>query len=189
MGRITVSVIRNEVEMEAKESTFSLQSLVTCSSFQAEKLSKRCFTKDTYFAIRGSHDSYSSFTCPATNCESLRIRSLSADTIVASSIPTSMVSYSDSLLEALKPKQIAYLIISPIGDLSCKSMPTPVWRDAPSTLRIHHVMLPWLNPDWGISARKSARTCPFLASLGLYQIPNSLSSIAHRAILSDKSGL
>ena len=82
-----------------------------CSSFQAENLSKRCLTKDTYFAIRGSHDSYSSFTCPTTNCESLRIKSMSAYTITASSIPTSMASYSDSLLEVLKPKRIACSIL------------------------------------------------------------------------------
>ena len=150
MGRITVFVIGNEAEMEAKSSAFSLQSLMTCLSFQAEKLSKRCLTKETYFSIRGSRDSYSSFTCPTTNCESLRIRSLSADTVTASSIPANMASYSDSLLEALKPKWITCSILSPVEDLSYKRMMAPVWRDAPSTLRIHHVMLPWLTPDWGI---------------------------------------
>ena len=31
-------------------------------------------------------------------------------------------------------------------------------------------MLPWLAPDYGISFRKSAKTCHFLASLGLYGI-------------------
>ena len=104
MGRNIVSVIGCEVATTAKVSAFSLQSLVMCSSFQPEKLSKRCLTKDTYFAIRGSRDSYFLFTYPITNCESLQIRSLSADTVTASSIPTSMASYSDSLLEALKPK-------------------------------------------------------------------------------------
>ena len=36
---------------------------------------------------------------------------------------------------------------------------------------------------------KSARTCPFLSNLGSYEIPYSLSSIAHLVILLDKSGL
>ena len=104
-----------------------LVGVVVCHlSFQDEKSSERCFTKDTYFAIRGSRDSYSSFTCPTTNYESLRIRSLSADTVAARSIPASMASYSDSLLEVLKPKRIACSIISPAGDLSCKLMPAPV---------------------------------------------------------------
>ena len=103
MGRITVFVIGSEAATATKASAFSLQSLMICSSFQAEKPSKRCFTKDTYFAIRGSRDSYSSFTYPTTNCESLRIRSLSVDTVAASSIPASMAPYSDSLFEALMP--------------------------------------------------------------------------------------
>ena len=138
MGRNTVFVIGSEAAAMAKAFAFSLQSLVMCSSFQTEKLFKlpgeklfkRCLTKDTYFSIRGSRDSYSSFTCPTTNCESLRIKILSAETITASSIPASMTSYSDSLLEALKPKRIAYSILSPIGDLSCKPMPASVYRDA-----------------------------------------------------------
>ena len=36
---------------------------------------------------------------------------------------------------------------------------------------------------------KSANTCPFFDSLGLYWMPYSLSSIAQRAILLEKSGL
>ena len=131
----------------AKASAFSLQSLVMCSSFQAEKLPKRCLTRDTYFAIRGSRDSYFSFTCPTINYESLRIRSLSADTVTAGSIPARMASYFDSLLEALKLKQIACSIFSPIGDLSCKPMSALVYRDAPSTLRVYQFTLPWLASD------------------------------------------
>ena len=66
-----VSVIGREVAMEANASAFSLESLGTCSSFQTEKLFKRCFTRETYFAIRGSWDTNSSLTCPTTNWESL----------------------------------------------------------------------------------------------------------------------
>ena len=107
MGRNIVSVIGSELATAAKESAFSLKSLVMCLSFQAEMLSKRCLTKDKYFFIRGSRDSYSSFTYPTTNCESLRVKSLLVDTVTASSIPASMASYSDSLLEVLKHKRIA----------------------------------------------------------------------------------
>ena len=78
MGRKTVPVIGREAAMAAKASAFSLQSLVMCLSFQDEKLPKHCLTKDTYFAIWESRDSYSSFTWPTTNLESLRITSLSA---------------------------------------------------------------------------------------------------------------
>ena len=101
MGRNTVSVIGREMATTAKASAFSLQSLMMCLSFQAEKLPKRCLTRDTYFVIRGSRDSNSLFTYPTTNYKSLRIISLSADTIAASSISARMASYCDSLLEAL----------------------------------------------------------------------------------------
>ena len=160
-----------------------------CSNFQDEKLPKRCLTRVTYFAIRGSWDSYSAFSCLTTNWESLRIISLSVDITTASSIPTRMASYSDSLFEALKPSRIAYLILSPLEDFSCRPMLAPVCRDAPSTLRVHQSKLSEHVLVWGIYARKSARTYPFLAKLGLYWIPYSLSSVAQLAILPNKSGL
>ena len=66
-----VSVIVREAVMEANASAFSLESLRTCSSFQTGKLFKSYFTREMYFAIRGSRDSNSSLTCPTTNWESL----------------------------------------------------------------------------------------------------------------------
>ena len=90
-----VSVIGRESAMEANASAFSLESLGTCSSFQTGKLFKHCFTRETYFAIRGSRDSNSSLTCSTTNWESLRIKSLYVDRAAASSSPTRMASYSD----------------------------------------------------------------------------------------------
>ena len=149
-----------------------------CSSFQVEKLAKRCLTRVTYFSIRGSRDSYSAFTCPTTNWESLRIMSLSVDITAASPIPARMASYSNSLFEALKPSRIACSILSLLEDFSCRPMPAPVYRDAPSTLRVHQLKLSVHVLVWGISTRKSARTCPFLANLGLYWIPYSLSLTA-----------
>ena len=123
--------------MAAKAPAFSLQSLRMCSSFQAEKLPKRCLTRVIYFTIQGSRDSYSAFTCPTTNWESLRIMSLSADIAAFNSILARMASYSDSLFEALKPNRISCSILSPLGDFSCRPMPAPVCRVTPSTLRVH----------------------------------------------------
>ena len=98
---------------------------------------RRCLTRVTYLAIRGSRDSYSAFTCPTTNWESLRIISLSTYIVVANSIPARMASYSDSLFEALKPNRIACSILSPPWDLNYRPMSALVCRDAQSTLRIH----------------------------------------------------
>ena len=130
-----------EAATKAKASSILLQSLGMCSNFQNEKLLKRCFTRDTYFTIRGSRDSNSSLTCPTTNWESLRIRSLLANRVAASPSPARMALYSDSLLEALNPSQIACSILSSDGDLNCKPMPTPVCLDSPSMLSIHQSKL------------------------------------------------
>ena len=173
--------------MAAKVSACSLQSPGMCSIFQDEKLPKRCLTRVTYFAIRGSRDSYSAFTCPTTNWKSLRIISFSVNVATSSLIPARMDSYYDSFFEALKPRQIACSILSPLGDFSCRPMSASVCRDTLSTLRVHQFKLSRHVSGLGISARKSSRTCPFLANLGLYWIPYSLSSIAQRAFLPNKS--
>ena len=85
--------------------------------------------------------------------------------------------------------RITCSILSPLEDFSCRPMPAPICRDASSTLRVHQFKLSKHVSSWGIYARKSARTCPFLANLGLYWIPYSLSSTAQRAILPNKSDL
>ena len=132
-----VLVIGREEATEANASAFSLESLGTCSSFQTGKMFKRCFTRETYFAIQGSRDSNSSLTCPTTNWESLRIKILSAGRVAASSSPARMALYSDSLLEALYPSRIACSILSPDGVLNCKPMPAPDFLDAPLIMRVH----------------------------------------------------
>ena len=123
MGRYIVSFIGKEVATAAKASTLSLESLGTCSSFQAERVLNFCLTREAYFAIRGSLDSNSALTYPTTSCELLRIERLSAPTVSASSRPSIMASYSDSLLEALKPKRTACSILSPVWEVndSCHS--------------------------------------------------------------------
>ena len=130
-------MIGREAAIEARASAFSLESLRICSSFQTGKLLKRCFTRETYFTIRGSRDLNSSLTYLTTNWESLWTRSLLADKAAASSSPTRMASYSDSLLEALNPSLIACSILSPDGDFNCKPMPAPVCLDAPPMLSVH----------------------------------------------------
>ena len=134
-------MIGREAATEARVFTFSLKSLGICSSFQTEKLLKRCFTREMYFTIRGSRDSNSSLTCPTTNWESLWTRSLPADRAIASSSPTRMAPYSDSLLEALNPSRITCSILSPDGDFNGKPMPTPVCLDASSILSVHQSKL------------------------------------------------
>ena len=149
-GRNIISVIGRDAATTAKAFSFSLQSLEICFSFQAEKLPKRCLTRATYFAIQGSRDSYSSFTCPTTNWESLRIMSLSDDIAAANSIQAKMASYYDSLFEVLKPNRIACSILSPLGDFSCRPMPALVCRDAQSTLRVYQFKLSRHVSVWGI---------------------------------------
>ena len=92
-----VSFIGKDVTMAARASARSLLSLGICSSFQVVRVLNFCLTKEAYFATRGSQDSNSALTCPTTSCESLRIQILLAPTTSASSNPTIMSSYSDSL--------------------------------------------------------------------------------------------
>ena len=189
MGRSTVSVIGNDAATVTKASAFSLQSRGTCSSFQAERASNFCLTKEANFVIRGSLDSNSALTCPTTSCESLWNERLSAPIASASSSPATVASYSDSLLVALKPNLTACSILSPVGEVNYRPMSAPDCLKAPSSQRVHHPFLSEQVSGCRIYARKSAKTCPFFESLGLYWIPYSLNSIAQRAILSDISGL
>ena len=128
-------------------------------------------------------------TCPTTSCESLQIRRFLAPTTRASSTPAIKASYSDSLLEALKPKLTACSIFYPVGEVNCIPILAPDCLEAPSTQRFHQPSLFGRVSCCGSSARKSAKTCPFLESLGLYCIPYSLNSISHGAILPDRSSL
>ena len=137
MGRYIVSLTGKEAATTAKASTLSLRSLGTCSSFQAEKVLSFCRTKETYFSIWGSLDLNSALTCPTTSCESLRIRRLSPPTARASSTPTIKASYSDSLLEASKPKRTACSILSPVGEVNCRPILALDCLEAPSTQRVH----------------------------------------------------
>ena len=189
MGRYIVSFTGKEAAIAAKASAFSLRSIGTCSSFLAERVLSLCLTKEAYFIIRDSLDSYSALTCLTTSCESLRIRRLLAPTTRASSTPATNASYSELLLEASKPKRTACSILSLVGEVNCRPIPAPDCLEAPSTQRIHWSPLFGRILCCGSFARKLAKTCPFLESLSLYCISYSLSSIAHRAILLDRSDL
>ena len=188
MGRYIVSFIGKEAATVAKASTLSLESLGTCSSFQVGRVLNFCLTREAYFAIQGSLDSNSGLTYPTTNCESLRIERLLAPTTSASSRPAIKASYSDSLLEALKPKWTACSICSPVGEVNCRPMPAPDCLEALSTQRVHQLFPFGQVSGYRISTRKSTKTCSFFESLGLYWMPYSLNSITQRAILLDILG-
>ena len=115
MGRYIDSLTGREAATAAKASAFSLWFLGTCSSFQVVRALNFCLAKEAYFSIRGSLDSNSALTCPTTSCESLWIRRLLTPTARASSTPVIKASYSNSLLEASKPKRIAFSILSSPG--------------------------------------------------------------------------
>ena len=127
-----------------------------------------CLTRKSYFAIRGSLDSNSALTYPTTSYESLRIKRLIAPTTSASSSSAIMASYFDSLLEALKSKRTACSVLSPVEEVNCRPMLALNCLEAPSTQRVHQPFSFGQVLGYGISARKSAKTCPFFESLGLY---------------------
>ena len=56
--------------------------------------------------------------------------SFSEDIGFMRSILARIASYSISLLDAGKPTCMACYILSLVGDLICKSIPTPIWRSA-----------------------------------------------------------
>ena len=92
----------------------------------------------------------------------------SEDTEIARSIPVRIASYSASLLDMGKSNRITCSILSPVGALSCKSTPTPVCWEEPSTLRIHQLAIPGSASCWGTSAKKSVNIFSFIAKRGLY---------------------
>ena len=105
----------------------------------------------------------------------------SKDTEIARSIPLARVaSYSTSLLDAGKSNSIARSILSPVGAFSYRPTLASVCQDAPSTQRTNQSAFP---------GSVSCNICPFITKRGLYWMSNSLSSIAHRAILHNKSSL
>ena len=113
-----------------------------------------CLTREAYFVIRGSLDSNSTLTYSTTSYESLRIKRLSVPTASVSSRPTVMASYSDSLLEALKPKKTACSILSPVGEVSYRLMSALDCLEAPSTQKVHQPFSSGQVSGCGISARK-----------------------------------
>ena len=109
--------------------------------------------------------------------------------VSASSSPAIVASYSNSLLEALKPKRMGCSIFSPVGEVNCRPILAPECLEAPSTQRVHQPLLFGQVLGYRISARKSAKTCPFFVSLDLYWMSYLLNSIAQRAIRPDISSL
>ena len=90
------------------------------------------------------------------------------DTDITRSILDRIASYSVLLLDPGKSSYMDCSIIFPVGALSCKPTPAPVFREALSTLRIHQPELSEFASRWGIFAKEFANICPFNAKRGLY---------------------
>lgn len=80
-----------------------------------------------------------------------------------------ITSCSASLFDAGNPKQIDCSNYSPVGDSRKRPTPDPDDRKAPSTCKIHHLVL--LDSvlrvgGCGTSVMKSAMTCHFMDNLG-----------------------
>ena len=155
-------------------------------------LSKVAYTFERCWAMRSSLASYSPWICPTTSWQSLHISSLEVDKVRARFSQARIASYSALLLEAGNLSRIACSNCSPIGDYKSRPIPDPKTWEAPSMFSIHHPFLREPTDCWnfgGVPAMKSAITCPFIANLGWYLIPYSLSSMAYLIILSYRSGL
>ena len=61
----------------------------------------------------------------------------SEDTEITKSSPAMIASYSALLLEAGKFNRMACFMTSPVGALSCSPRPAPVYREPPSTFKVH----------------------------------------------------
>ena len=85
----------------------------------------------------------------------------SEDKEILMSILAMMASYSASLLEEGKSKCMACSIISLVEALSCSPRPSPVFREAPSTFRVHQLDSSSSVSCLGIYAKNSGRYLPF----------------------------
>ena len=65
----------------------------------------------------------------------------SEDTEIVRSSSNIIASYSASLLEGGKSKSMVYSIISPVWASSCSPSVASVYREAPSTFRVHQPKL------------------------------------------------
>ena len=103
-------------------------------------------------------------------------------------------SYSASLLEVWNPNLSAYSMSIPSGEVRIRPAPLPCAFEAPSTesFQAEKSVVVWASlavSDDVKSMTKSAKTCLFIATFGLYLISNSLSSMAHFISLPEVSGL
>ena len=100
----------------------------------------------------------------------------------ANSNPLRRASYLASLLVVWYCRQVAYLNLSPFGDLNITPIPLAYNVDEPSTLTTYFRTSSTSSSSlrFGLNfAIKSANTCALIAFLGWYLKSNSLSSMAH----------
>jgi hypothetical protein len=134
--------------------------------------------------------------------ESLKTWIWLTSSLTASSNPAIKASYSASLLDARNSNRRAYVTSFPSGSVRMRPAPEPSFLDAPSMYSVHigvflsalgfEVVAPLCSLGesfLGVSAMKSAITCPLITDRGLYVILCSPSSIAYLANRPDFSGL
>ena len=142
--------------------------------------------------MRSSLVSYSHRICLTISWESLLISNLVVASVRAWSSPTRTTSYSFSLLEVEKLRQITCSNSSPGGDCRIGPIPNPDALDASFTWNVHHWPLGGSTGCAGFlgsSTIKSTITCPFNDNLGWYMISYSLNSMTHFNIRLDKFNL
>ena len=142
--------------------------------------------------MRSSFVSYSRWIYLIISWKSLLISNLVVTSVKVRSSSVRITSYSTTLLEVEKLRQIACFINSPISDCKIRLTPDPDTLDALSTWSVHHCSLGWSTRCacfLGSSAIKLVITYPFSDNLGWYLILYSLNSIAHFSICHDRSSL
>jgi hypothetical protein len=142
----------------------------------------------------GSFAEYSFLTWPATTLESIltmhvvtpSARNLRRPRMTASYSAILLVHRSDS---KVKLRRVAYLCLTPVGDVIIVAAPTPTWHHAPSQWMVHTFSGDSSCCHAGPvqSTMKSAGTCDLIVIRGSKVMWYPESSAAHLAIQTDAS--
>ena len=155
----------------------------------------RLRTAVRYCMSAGSFAEYSFSTWPATTLESVLTMQVVTPSALSLRRPRMIASYSAMLFVHMsdskaKLRRVAFLCLTPVGDVIIGAVPAPAWHHAPSQ---------WMVQTFSggsscypvslvKSTMKSARTCDLVAVLGLKVMWYPESSAAHLAIRADASG-
>jgi hypothetical protein len=121
----------------------------------------------------GSFAEYSFSTWPATTLESVLTMHVVTPSARSLRSPRMTASYSAILLVHLsdskaKLRRVAYLYLTPVGDVMIAAAPAPTWHHAPSQWMVHTFSGDSSSYHVGPvqSTMKSARTCDLIVVLG-----------------------